>query len=174
MTKSKLIVPKHVWDGAQAEKDKNELEKIPNPVGWRMVLFPLKLKEKTKSGLQYLITEKGSGPKVTSSYQGIVDYAVYFEDGRLLETSKMETAKTLDLLDNARAAAGGYQPIPVNVSDTGQMIVGFKEGLRKLRQGDKATLFLPFDIAYGDRGSRGIPPKSNLIFEIEVVEVLKD
>jgi len=124
--------------------------------------------------LQYLITEKGSGPKVTSSYQGIVDYAVYFEDGRLLETSKMETAKALDLLDNARAAAGGYQPIPVNVSDTGQMIVGFKEGLRKLRQGDKATLFLPFDIAYGDRGSRGIPPKSNLIFEIEVVEVLKD
>jgi len=130
--------------------------------------------EKTKSGLQYLITEKGSGPKVTSSYQGIVDYAVYFEDGRLLETSKMETAKALELLDDARAAAGGYQPIPVNVSDTGQMIIGFKEGLRKLRQGDKATLFLPFDIAYGDRGTRGIPPKSNLIFEIEVVEVLKD
>ena len=51
MTKSKLIVPKHVWDGKSAEKDKNELEKIPNPVGWRMVLFPLKLKEKTKSGL---------------------------------------------------------------------------------------------------------------------------
>ena len=48
MTKSKLIVPKHVWDGAQAEKDKNELEKIPNPVDWRMVLFTLKLKEKTK------------------------------------------------------------------------------------------------------------------------------
>ena len=79
-----------------------------------------------------------------------------------------------ELLDDARAAAGGYQPIPVNVSDTGQMIIGFKEGLRKLRQGDKATLFLPFDIAYGDRGTRGIPPKSNLIFEIEVVEVLKD
>ena len=51
MTKSKLIVPKHVWDGKSAEKNKNELEKIPNPVGWRMVLFPLKLKEKTKSGL---------------------------------------------------------------------------------------------------------------------------
>ena len=51
MTKPKLIVPKHVWDGKQAEKAKNEVEKLPNPVGWRMVLFPLKLKEKTKGGL---------------------------------------------------------------------------------------------------------------------------
>ena len=48
MTKPKLIVPKHVWDGAEAEKKKNELEKVPKPVGWRIVLFPLKLKKKTK------------------------------------------------------------------------------------------------------------------------------
>ena len=51
MTKPKLIVPKHVWDGAQAEKKKNEIEKIPQPSGWRMVLFPLKLKGKTKGGV---------------------------------------------------------------------------------------------------------------------------
>ena len=51
MTKPKLIVPKHVWDGAQAEKKKDELEKVPNPVGWRIVLFPLKLESKTKGGL---------------------------------------------------------------------------------------------------------------------------
>ena len=56
MTKPKLIVPKHVWDGKQAEKAKNEVEKLPNPVGWRMVLFPLKLKEKTKGGL--LLTDE--------------------------------------------------------------------------------------------------------------------
>ena len=47
-TKPKLIVPKHVWDGKKAEKEKKELEKIPQPVGWRIVLFPLKLKGKTK------------------------------------------------------------------------------------------------------------------------------
>ena len=51
MTKPKLIVPKHVWDGAQAEKKKNEVEKIPEPSGWRMVLFPLKLQGKTKGGV---------------------------------------------------------------------------------------------------------------------------
>ena len=51
MTKPKLIVPKHVWDGAQAEKKKTEFEKIPQPSGWRMVLFPLKLQGKTKGGV---------------------------------------------------------------------------------------------------------------------------
>ena len=51
MTKPKLIVPKHVWDGAQAEKKKNEFEKIPQPSGWSMVLFPLKLQGKTKGGV---------------------------------------------------------------------------------------------------------------------------
>tara|TARA_Y100001951_G_scaffold3026_1_gene2067 strand:- start:840 stop:1253 length:414 start_codon:yes stop_codon:yes gene_type:complete len=56
MTKPKLIVPKHVWDGKQAEKNKDELEKVPQPAGWRLVLFPLKLKEKTKGGL--LLTDE--------------------------------------------------------------------------------------------------------------------
>ena len=49
MTKPKLIVPQHIWDGKAAEKKKKEIEKVPAPTGWRMVLFPLKLKEKTKS-----------------------------------------------------------------------------------------------------------------------------
>ena len=50
-TKPKLIVPKHVWDGKAVEKQKKELDKVPNPTGYRITLFPLKLKEKTKSGL---------------------------------------------------------------------------------------------------------------------------
>jgi co-chaperonin GroES (HSP10) len=48
---SKLILPKHVWDGKAVEKQKKEIEKVPTPVGWRIVLFPLKLDSKTKSGL---------------------------------------------------------------------------------------------------------------------------
>ena len=51
MNKPKLIVPKHVWDGKQAEKKKKELEKIPEPTGFRIVLFPLKLENKTAGGI---------------------------------------------------------------------------------------------------------------------------
>jgi len=49
------------------------------------------------------------------------------------------------------------------------MISGFKEGLKLLSVGDKATLFLPYYLAYGETESRGIPAKSNLIFEVEIV-----
>ena len=48
---SKLIVPKHVWDGKAVEKQKKEIEKVPYPKGYRIVLFPLKLDSKTKSGI---------------------------------------------------------------------------------------------------------------------------
>ena len=51
MNKPKLIVPKHVWDTKTPEKQKKELEKVPEPTGWRMVLYPLKLKNKTSAGL---------------------------------------------------------------------------------------------------------------------------
>jgi peptidylprolyl isomerase len=51
------------------------------------------------------------------------------------------------------------------------MIEGFKEGLRLLKQGDQATLFLPYTLAYGAKGTNGIPPQSDLIFEVEIVSV---
>ena len=50
-TKPKLIVPKHIWDGKAAEKAKSELEKVPDPCGYKIVLFPLKLDNKTSSGI---------------------------------------------------------------------------------------------------------------------------
>ena len=45
-----------MWDGKQAEKKKKELEKIPQPTGFRIVLFPLKLEGKTKGGV--LLTDE--------------------------------------------------------------------------------------------------------------------
>ena len=51
MNKPKLIVPKHVWDTKTPEKAKKELEKVPQPTGFRMVLYPLKLESKTSGGL---------------------------------------------------------------------------------------------------------------------------
>tara|TARA_R100001591_G_scaffold18554_1_gene25280 strand:+ start:1052 stop:1468 length:417 start_codon:yes stop_codon:yes gene_type:complete len=66
MTKPKLIIPKHIWDNKQAEKEKKELEKIPTPTGWRLVLFPLKLNNKTKSGL-YLTDDTVAESQMTTN-----------------------------------------------------------------------------------------------------------
>lgn len=127
----------------------------------------------TDSGLKYLITKKGEGKAVTSTNQAITHYAVYFEDGTLLETSMLETAEALGIVNPQRKAADGYQPLTVDVSPGAAMIEGFKEGVRLLNAGDEATLFLPYDLAYGDKDNRGIPAKSNLIFEIKVVDVIE-
>ena len=49
--KAKLIMPKHIWDGKKKETQKQEIEKVPNPTGYRLVLFPLKLEGKTAGGI---------------------------------------------------------------------------------------------------------------------------
>lgn len=127
----------------------------------------------TSSGLQYIITEKGNGPKVSTTNKVSTHYAVYFADGILLETSKLETAEALDRVDPNRKAAGAYQPIKADVSPDAAMIEGFKEGLRLLNVGDKATLFLPHQLAYGENGNQAIPPRSDLIFEVEIVALIE-
>ncbi|MGB5417554.1 peptidylprolyl isomerase [Algibacter sp.] len=125
------------------------------------------------SGLQYFVSEKGTGEPITETSEALVHYAVYFEDGKLLETSSLETAKKLDAVNEKRKAANRYQPINADVGPDAKMISGFKEGLQQLNVGDKATLFIPYHLAYGEAGTRGIPGKSNIIFEVEVLELLK-
>lgn len=46
-----LILPKHVLDTKRQNKNKKEVEKIPKPTGFRIVILPLTLKSKTKGGL---------------------------------------------------------------------------------------------------------------------------
>ncbi|MFZ9074261.1 MAG: peptidylprolyl isomerase [Flavobacteriaceae bacterium] len=125
----------------------------------------------TSSGLQYIITEKGTGKNVTSTNVAMVHYAVYFVDGTLLETSNETTAINNDAFNLQKQSAGMYEPIEARVGPEDRMIEGFKEGIRLLKEGDKATLFLPYTLAYGEGGTRGIPPKSDLIFEVEVISI---
>ncbi|MDN3665979.1 peptidylprolyl isomerase [Algibacter miyuki] len=124
------------------------------------------------SGLQYIITEKGKGIKLPETAEISTHYAVYFEDGKILETSKLEIAEALDIVNERRKAQNGYQPITADIGPDARMIAGFKEGLQQLSVGDKATLFIPYHLAYGESGTRGIPAKSNIIFEVEVLELL--
>ncbi|MEL0652503.1 peptidylprolyl isomerase [Algibacter sp. TI.3.09] len=125
------------------------------------------------SGLKYLITEKGTGEKLPETAELITHYAVYFEDGQILDTSKLEIAEALGAVNERKKAQNGYQPITAEIGPDAKMIAGFKEGLQQLSVGDKATLFIPYHLAYGESGNRGIPGKTNIIFEVEVLELLK-
>ncbi|MFB9055849.1 peptidylprolyl isomerase [Mariniflexile ostreae] len=125
------------------------------------------------SGLQYTITEKGTGKKLSKMAKLLTHYALYFEDGTLIETSKLETAEAQGVVNEDRKAANQYQPIPASIGPDARMIMGFKEGLQQLSVGDKATLFIPYHLAYGESGNRAIPPKTNLIFEVDILELVK-
>ncbi len=126
-----------------------------------------------ESGLQYYISSKGTGEKLPLDAQVVTHYAVYFEDGKILETSNAEIAEALGILNERRKTANKYQPITADIGPNAGMIPGFKEGLQQLSVGDKATLFIPYHLAYGESGTRGIPGKTNIIFEVEIIELLK-
>ncbi len=157
----------------EEEKRKKEAEKAIEKLKNDVSNIHKELKEKAKetsTGLKFFINEKGNGEMVDENKTILTHYAVYFEDGNLLDTSILDVAEKYNMFDSRRAQAGGYSPIEAKVGPKDMMIQGFKEGLKLLKIGDKATLFLPYYLAYGETESRGIPAKSNLIFEVEIVD----
>ncbi|KUJ60148.1 peptidylprolyl isomerase [Flavobacteriaceae bacterium CRH] len=126
---------------------------------------------KTTTGLEFVITEKGTGKKPAAGTQLYIHYAGFLEDGTLFDTSIEDVAKTFGKFDPARAEAKAYQPIPFQAGRKDGMIPGFIEGLEKLSFGDKAVLFIPAHLAYGATGAGGvILPNANIIFEIQLLE----
>lgn len=125
---------------------------------------------KTESGLQYKLT-KGKGLKPADGTTVYVHYAGYFEDGSLFDSSYQEVSKTYGKFDEGRASQNGYQPFPFQIGNKGGLIPGFLEGINLMSFGDKATLFIPANLAYGERGAGNvIPPNANIIFEVELLE----
>jgi len=125
---------------------------------------------KTKSGLAYVIIEKGGRIKPTQDQDVFVSYSGYLEDGSLFDTSNAEIAKAYGTHDPQREQSGGYRPFPYKLSNKTGLIPGFLEGLEQLNFGDKAILYIPAHLGYGERGTRGIPPNANLIFEVQLLE----
>ena len=109
--------------------------------------------KKTKSGLAYKILKAGSGnfPKPTDVVE--VHYHGTLIDGTVFDSSRQRGA-------------------PATFPVTG-VIEGWTEALQLMNEGSHWRLFIPPELAYGDRGAGGgrIPPNSVLIFDIELLEV---
>ena len=108
----------------------------------------------TESGLQYFVTKAGAGrsPKATDVVR--VQYHGMLLDGKVFDTTQ------------------GKEPaeFPVN-----RVIPGWTEALQKMKVGDKWRLYIPSRLAYGPQGTPGgpIPPFSVLIFDIELLDIVK-
>jgi len=126
---------------------------------------------KTSTGLQYVITKKSGGKKPSAGSAIFIHYAGFLENGTLFDTSIENVAKTFGKFDPARAAAKQYIPIPFQAGKKDGLIPGFIEGIEKMAIGDKAVIFIPSHLAYGEAGAGDvIPPNTNIIFEIELLD----
>ena len=105
----------------------------------------------TASGLQYEVIASGSGATPTLSDTVETHYTGRFMDGTEFDSSVTRG-----------------QPLTFPVTG---VIAGWTEALQLMQEGDKWKLYIPSELAYGERGVGPIPPNATLIFDIELLAV---
>ncbi|WP_299184419.1 peptidylprolyl isomerase [uncultured Aquimarina sp.] len=128
---------------------------------------------KLESGLEILFLEQGNGEQPKQSDMVQVNYQGSFTDGKMFDTNLVEKAREMGLFDQRRADhPKGYVPLEIPYSPEAKMIPGFKEGVQQMKVGDKAIIFVPPHLGYGERGRAPIPPNTEMVFELELVGIL--
>ena len=124
------------------------------------------------SGLKMYLINKTTGASPKDGDNVKVNYEGYFTDGRLFDSNIKEVAERYGMLDQRRADANMYAPMPMSMKADAQMIAGFKEAAKLLKVGEKGYFYLPSHLAYGERGyGPVIAPNTDLIFILEMVEI---
>ena len=113
------------------------------------------ISDHTASGLYYtkLLVTKGKTPQTGQTAQ--IKYVVSFLDGTLLGSSE---------------ELGDHYDVPIGQH---KVLRGLEEGIGLMRVGEKARFVLPYTLAYGDNAYRNIPAYSNLIFDVELLNIVK-
>lgn len=173
INKGNVKVPSFTEAMEQIEMDKKEKqEAIKKVADVKMKEFAaLKTQAETRdSGLQVYYNKRSKGQKPAEGTKVLMNYAGYFEDGRIFDTNLLERAEVYQMVNEARKAANAYIPSETDYSKEAQLVSGFREGLLEMSYGDKVTIFVPSHLGYGANGYPGfIPPNSDLVFELELV-----
>ena len=104
------------------------------------------------SGLQYEVLVEGNGAKPSATSKVTTHYHGTTIDGKVFDSS----------VDRGQPAQFGVN----------QVIAGWTEALQLMATGSKWRLFIPSDLAYGERGAGAdIPPHAALVFEVELISI---
>ena len=107
----------------------------------------------TESGLQYEVVREGKGKKPAADATVRVHY-----EGKLLSG---------DVFDSSYQRG---EPVEFPVEG---VIQGWTEALKMMPVGSKWKLTIPSNLAYGERGNRGIPPNAVLVFDVELLDIVE-
>ncbi len=129
---------------AREEKQKGDLAKVE--AQWPDA-------QVSSSGIRYIVLQEGRGAKPAPNTEVSVHY-----EGRLLDGTKFDSS-----LDRGEPFS-----FPVGA---GRVIPGWDEMIQDMAKGEKRTIIIPPELAYGERGASGvIPPNAWLVFEVETVD----
>ena len=139
------------------QEEKNKVSEKKNMEEGNKFLEENKKKEgvvSTESGLQYLVLKQGDGPKP-------------------LKTDKVKVQYRGTTIDGTEFDSSYKRGEPATFSVTG-VIKGWTEALLLMNVGSKYKLFIPSELAYGQRGAgQKIGPNAVLIFEVELLDIVK-
>jgi hypothetical protein len=105
----------------------------------------------TASGLQYKVLKQGTGISPAATDMVTVHYHGTLINGTVFDSS-VDRGEPIDFALN-------------------QVIPGWTEGLQLMQEGGKSVLYIPSELAYGDRDLGVIKPNSTLVFEVELIKV---
>lgn len=104
------------------------------------------------SGLQYKVLREGDGRKPSATDKVECHYEGTLINGQVFDSS--------------------YRRGETATFGLNQVIKGWTEGLQLMQEGAKYRFFIPYDLAYGERGAgQSIPPYAALIFDVELIKV---
>ena len=129
--------------------------------------------EELPSGLRILKLNEGMGEKPKTGQKVSVQYSGFLVNGTLFASSNEELETKFGIYSEGKKANGNYEPMGTVYSPDAPMIAGFKEGLLTMKTGDKVRLFIPSHLGYGAQGTGPIPPNSDLVFDLEIVDTAK-
>ena len=101
--------------------------------------------------LRYIDIKTGDGAQAKAGDQYTVEYTGWLRDGTQFDSSVGK--KPLEFVQGRR-----------------QVIAGWEMGFEGMRVGGKRRLFIPYQLAYGEQGRGSIPPKAELIFDVELLK----
>lgn len=151
------------YEGVMEDLKKGEETKLTSYIS-KNKLEP----QKTESGLQYIITEEGKGTKANVGDTVVVNYVGALTNGKVFDTNIEETAKA----EGEHNPMRPYEPLRFRIGHD-PVIQGWTEGMQLLSKGGKATLLIPSNLGYGERGGgNAIPPYAPLVFKVELLDII--